>query len=235
MFRAGAIVVASGKGRRMGVRRPKQFLPLMRAPLVAYCLRNLSRIASVKDIVLVIPQGYRQYVRRYIIDRFGLRRVSLAYGGPRRQDSVLAGLEELDRGCELVLIHDGVRPFVSYRQIEECLRVAGKKQSCILGITVPDTVKQLSPSSRILGTYPRHQLLLAHTPQAFRRTYLESAWRRAGNKCTFTDESQILENAGCRVHWTMSDIWNIKVTTPGDLKLAEKIVRLYGIGGLRNR
>lgn len=223
-MRVSAIIVAGGKGLRMKETTRKQYLLLGDRPILTHTLAVFDTCDAVNEIFLVIPEPDFDFCRGHILSFFK-KEIRLVPGGKERQDSVYNGLSALDSDTDIVLIHDGVRPFVQQEQIRACIRCAELSGACILGIPAFDTLKQIADSGHIESTLSRDKIWLAQTPQAFRYDLIlaahESA-RAAGY--AGTDEASLLERMGKKVKIISGSRYNIKITAPEDLKLAEAII-----------
>lgn len=222
MGKVGVIVVAAGRGTRMGTDVSKQYLPLLGKPVLVHTLEAFESMDMVHSVVLVIGAGDEarcsEYVRAY-----GLRKVSAVLtGGAERQASVYHGLQALDPEVEWVMVHDGVRPFITSREAGECLEAAMQYGAAVLAVPVKDTVKIVEPDGRISSTPERSTLWSIQTPQAFRVDELTAAHELASREGFIgTDDAMLLERAGQPVYVVMGSYANIKITTPEDLQWAE--------------
>ncbi len=221
-----AIIPAGGTGRRMGGGIPKQYLLLAGTPILAHTLRAFQSSPLVDEVLLAVPEGDIAEVRRNVVGCHGLTRVGCVLaGGQERQDSVRNALAHVEGGCGMVVIHDGVRPFVSGELIERVIVAAGKFGAASAGLPVRDTVKQADPAGRVLKTVPREGLWLTQTPQAFLRDVIFGAYERAAADGFYgTDDASLVERMGLPVRMIMGDPENIKVTTPEDLIQGERIL-----------
>ena len=225
-IRVSAIIVAGGKGLRMNEATRKQYLMLAGIPILSHTIAVFDACDSVGEIFLVIPEQDFDFCRRHILSLLSIRKnIRLVPGGDERQDSVYNGLIALDPKTEIALIHDGVRPFVRHEQIVACIRGAELSGACILGIPAFDTLKQVDNAGDIQNTIARDTVWLAQTPQTFRYDLIlaahESA-RIAGY--SGTDDASLLERLGKKVKIIMGSRYNIKITTPEDLRLADAII-----------
>ena len=224
MTGAAAIIPAAGSGSRMQLDRPKQFLDLAGVPILIHTVRAFVLHPDIHRIVVVVPPSWLAETRQLCI-RHGLdkARLTITAGGRRRQDSVLAGLRQLDESSEIVLVHDGARPLVSRLLIDRCLQAARQHGAAIAAIPVKDTLKKADADQMVAATIDRHQLWQAQTPQAARRTLLLQAFAELGDT-DVTDESSLLEQAGIPVALVEGAESNFKITRPEDLFLAEKLM-----------
>jgi 2-C-methyl-D-erythritol 4-phosphate cytidylyltransferase len=222
-MQALAILVAAGRGERMGSAQPKAFLPLAGAPLLLRAARPFEQSASIAAIVAVVPQGEVEHGRDVLK---GLRKVkAVVPGGPKRQDSVLLGLREIPAGFDdLVLVHDAARPFVDVDLIEAVCNGARDAGAALPVLGLVDTVKKVE-EGRVLATLDRSQLGSAQTPQGFRLSLLVRAYEAAfRDRITLTDEAMAVERLGERVVAVPGSVWNRKITTAEDLAWAEAVV-----------
>jgi len=218
-----AIIPAAGAGVRMATGVAKQFMDLGGRPLLAATLQNFEQCPLVERVVLVVPQDRVSYCKEEIVDGYSLSKVGQVIpGGMRRQDSVRLGLEAVERPCDLVLIHDGVRPFVPAEFITRMITAAAGNRAVVPGIPVKETVKEVGPDGRVVGTPDRRNLWLVQTPQCFRYHDILAAHRRAvdENWEELTDDALLLERMGIPVTMVEGLEENIKITTPRDLEFA---------------
>ena len=221
-----AVIVAAGKGIRMQDPLRKQYLPLAGLPILAHTLAVIDDCDLVGHIYLVIPQDDIDFCRENILGRIKpVRKVHLVAGGARRQESVYNGLQQIDPDCRIVLIHDGVRPFVQHDQLTACINGARKFGACILGVPAYDTLKQINKSGNIVDTIARDAIWLAQTPQAFRYDLIKKAHDQARlDGYQGTDDASLVERLGGAVKIIRGSRRNIKITNQEDLKLARALL-----------
>ncbi len=214
------VIVAAGTGERFGGNVPKQFLDLGGAPLLAWAIDAFRAHPAVGRVVVVLPRAVVQAPPAWLAA--GAR---LVEGGPTRGDSVRGGIRNVRSGAEVVLIHDGVRPFVSAELVDRVYRAASQGPT-VPTLPVTDTVKELDGAGRVIHTLARARLRLAQTPQGFpgdmlRELYedVETAVLRAA-----TDDASLFEGMGIPVQAVEGDPLNLKVTAPGDLEYARWLV-----------
>lgn len=218
-----AIIPAAGRGLRLPGAVAKQFRDLSGKPLFHHPLLRIARTGLVGRIVVAFPAGSSP---PGLPD--GLEAdVRLVEGGARRQDSVRNGLDALGEDVSWVVVHDGARPLVTPELMERCLLAAAETGAAIAGLPVVDTVKTSDADGFIEATRPRDGLWLAQTPQVARRELLvrAMAWADA-NDFEGTDEAALLEALGVRVKLVEGSAGNIKVTTPGDMERAARLMEL---------
>jgi len=217
-----AIIVAAGQGRRLAGDQRKQYLTLAGLPILTRTLMVFTRCDAVDEIILVVPEDDIDFCRETILEPEGLtRKVALIPGGERRQDSVFNGLKNVDPDCRVVIVHDGVRPFVQKKHITTCIDGARQFGACIMGVPAYETLKQVDPSDQIIRTLKRDGVWLAQTPQAFRHELIRKAHDRARAEgyCA-TDDASLVERLGGTVKIVKGSRRNIKITVKEDLDLA---------------
>jgi 2-C-methyl-D-erythritol 4-phosphate cytidylyltransferase len=228
----GAIVVAAGRGERFGSETPKQFHIIGGVPMVLRALRPFTTHPDIAQVVLVLapeytvrPPGFLAALSALSAQGSG-QALLLVAGGPHRGDSVRAGLAALRPECEIVLVHDGARPFIETSIIDAVIECARHGEAAVPAIPLGDTLKEVDPKdpTRIVRTRPRSRIWRAQTPQAFPRATLDKAHARAarlGRRAT--DDAALVEAMGLRVRLVTGSSSNIKITTPEDFALAELI------------
>lgn len=221
-----AIIVAAGKGRRMGGDIRKPYLPLGGIPILGRTLNTFAQSAKFAEIVAVVAAEDMTACYREVLEPLGLTGdVRLVAGGRERQESVFKGLEAC-RGDddELVLIHDGVRPLVTVDLLSQCLEMAAQHGAGTVAVPSSDTLKQALPDGRIAKTLARDIIWRAQTPQGFRLGLIRAAHRQARQEgFTGTDDAQLVERLGQPVYIIPGSRTNIKVTQPDDLVWAEAV------------
>ncbi|BBI36064.1 2-C-methyl-D-erythritol 4-phosphate cytidylyltransferase [Cohnella abietis] len=219
----GAVVVAAGRGTRMGAADNKPYLELAGRTVLAHTLEAFEQCSAVTSIILVVSSGEQQKAGE-IIRLEGFRKISLIIpGGAERQDSVYAGLAALH--TEGVLVHDAARPLVTAKQITACCKAAEEHGASALAVPVKDTIKVSDGNGFIIATPERRTLWSVQTPQAFWRVELMDAHRQAREEsAAATDDAMLLERLGRKVAIVEGDYANIKITTPEDLPIAELLL-----------
>jgi 2-C-methyl-D-erythritol 4-phosphate cytidylyltransferase/2-C-methyl-D-erythritol 2,4-cyclodiphosphate synthase len=221
-----AIIPAAGSGIRMGLPGPKQFFELEGTPILIHTLRVFQQVEVIGPIIVVVPPGDCARVEELVRNHHLTKVYRVIAGGKERQDSVRLGLEALPDEVELVLVHDGVRPFVPIAVIENCLQAAEKSGAAMAAIPVKDTLKAVSSRKVIERTINRAGLWQAQTPQAAEKSLLKKAYALAADKKNFTatDEAGLLELLGHPVKVVQGSEKNIKITGPEDIILARAIL-----------
>jgi 2-C-methyl-D-erythritol 4-phosphate cytidylyltransferase len=195
-------------------------------PILTHTLRKFEEAATISNIILVVPREDIQYVEGEIVDKFGISKVTgIIAGGKERQHSIEQGLGGIDSDSEIVVIHDGVRPFVASKLIDTIVNRALEEGAVTLGVPVKDTVKSVNGMSVIEKTIARDTLWLTQTPQAFRREIIKKAYEKAcKNNYLGTDDSCLVERIGVTVRMIMGTYDNIKITTDDDLIIGEALL-----------
>ena len=221
-----AVIPAAGIGKRMCADVAKQYLQIGGEPILAHTLRAFDRCAAIDEIIVVVPETDLDFCLEEIVEKYEIAKVSKAVaGGERRQDSVYNGLMAIEDGCEIVLVHDGARPFVTEQMIVESIEKARKNGAACTAVLVKDTIKSVDQDGLISETLPRETLYAAQTPQTFSFALLLAAHEQALlTGADVTDDSSMVEALGRPVAIVQGAYENIKITTPSDLAVAEQIL-----------
>ena len=223
-----AVIVAGGKGVRMGADRPKQFLEIGGKPILRHTIERFLAFDPSVEIVLVLPRDQRDYWRTYCRENGFLDRYSMVSGGITRFHSVQNALEYV-RGDGIVAVHDGVRPLVGTDLLARLYAAAEEHEAVIPVVPVVESVRRVvkdESGREASGPVDRDGLVLVQTPQVFRTDVLTEAYRQPFRP-SFTDDASVMEAAGHPVKLVPGERFNIKVTTPDDLSLAEKLLTLF--------
>ena len=213
----------------MGDRVRKQYLMLDDRPLISHAIAVFDECNMIDEIFLVVPEEDFVFCNDYILNQQNFQNnVSLVPGGDRRQDSVYNGLLAIDNMDDdsIVVIHDGVRPFIRSEQLTECIRYANDCGACILGMPAYDTLKRVNKSGFIEKTIERNTIWLAQTPQAFKYKLIKRAHENAlQDGIEGTDDAMLVEQMGIKIKVIMGSRCNIKITAKEDLLLARAMVK----------
>lgn len=228
---ASVVIVAAGSGTRMNSSRKKQFLKISGKTILAITLARFDKNPDIDTITLVVPPDEIDFCISAIIPEAELTKpVNVVPGGKERHESVRLGLGSLPKKKGIVLIHDGVRPFVSDDIISHCISGASRFGACIPVLPVSDTVKLSEDGNFTSKTIPRSNLWLAQTPQAFDFDLIHSAHIEAAEKgFVFTDDASLMEEIGRKVKLIIGSRFNIKITAPEDLPIAEAFYSLMSL------
>ena len=227
------IIVAGGKGLRMGGDIPKQFLPIGGKPILMRTLERFRAYSETLQIILVLPEAQQDYWQELCKQYEFQVDYQIANGGQTRFHSVQNGLALVPDDAEGVVgVHDGVRPFPSIEVITRCYETARQTKAVIPVIPVVETVRQILPSNQSNPkavsnpssiTVPRDQYRLVQTPQTFDIQLLKAANRQPYND-GFTDDASVVESYGHPITLVEGNRENIKITTPYDITVAEAII-----------
>lgn len=217
------VLLAGGQGRRMGASMPKQYLPLLGQPIALYSFYTFSRMVQVKEIVVVCDPSYKD-IFQDARDNIDVD-LKFALPGKERQDSVFNGFQAIDSNSELVCIHDSARPLVSTEDIEKVLGDGLLNGAAVLGVRSKATIKEANSDSFVVRTLDRKTLWEMQTPQIIKPELLRQGFELVNREgLEVTDDVSIVEHLKHPVYITEGSYTNIKVTTPDDLLLAERIL-----------
>ncbi len=223
-----ALIPAAGMGKRMQAGINKQYLRIGGMPVVGQTIALFQAASFVDDIYVITPEQEIPYCRMEVVERYGFTKVrAIVPGGKERQHSVLNGLRAIDGTDEdaVILIHDGVRPFINRHILEHAVATARKYDGALVAVPAKDTVKVVVDGI-VRETPNRETIWLAQTPQAFRYGIIRAAHEIADAEGFLgTDDASLVERMGREVHIVLGDYRNIKITTPEDLVLAEAFLK----------
>ena len=222
-----ALIAAAGRGSRMGAKEKKPYLILAGKPILAHTLSEFEQCSLIDETILIVPENEIKYSRISIVEAFTFKKVSkIVAGGLKRQDSVWEGLNVLKNGYELVMVHDGVRPFVSQQTLEKSIRETANYGATVAAVPVKDTIKIVSKQAEVQETIARNKVWAIQTPQTFKYDILKRAYEKAIKDGFYgTDDASLVERLGIKVKIIPGSYENIKITTPEDLALGEAILK----------
>ena len=204
----------------------KLFAVIAGEPVIAHPIRAFERATSVDEIVVVAREDRHDEIRNISRDKGFKKVLSIVPGGERRQDSVRAGLDRINHDAKYVAVHDAARPLISPEQIERAFAQCRVHGAATLAQPVNDTLKRVDADLLIVGSVDRHQIYAMQTPQIFERKLLEDAYRAVyAENILVTDEVSAVERLGCKVALVLDDDFNLKITYPRDLPVADFILR----------
>ncbi len=215
-----AIVVAAGRGERMGLGRNKLFAPLLGEPVIVHTVRALRQTGLFGAIVVVTGEADMEPMRALLEGEGAI----LVPGGADRQESVYRGLAACPKEAEIIAIHDGARPLATPQVIARTVESAMRCGSGVASVPLKDTVKRVDAEGRAVETPPREALRAVQTPQTFRAELIRRAHEEGLRGPRATDDAALVERLGERVALTQGDEENIKLTTPEDMLLAERLL-----------
>lgn len=221
-----AIVLAGGRGKRMNYHKSKQFIEIKGKPVLVYTLEKFIYNKSIDEVILVLPEDEVDYCKKEVLQKYSLKVDRIVIGGKERQDSVFNALEAMEK-ANIVLIHDGARPFISERIIEEGIKYANIYGAAAPGVTPKDTIKVKSKDNVSVDTPDRNTLVAVQTPQCFKYDEIYQCHRKIKEEnAIVTDDTSVVERYGHKVYLYEGDYTNIKITTPEDLILAERLIQV---------
>lgn len=224
-MKVSAVIPAAGKGKRMQTETNKQFLTLKGKEILARTLEKLE-LDTIDEIIVVTGKEDVAYCQKEIIEKYNFSKVKkVVAGGKTRQASVYNGLKEVAKDSDVVMIHDGVRPFVNQEMIENSIKELENYEAVAVGVSVKDTIKVTNKDNIIINTPDRSKLVAVHTPQVFKKELILKAYQEAfADNYIGTDSASLVEKMNKAVKLVKSSYKNIKITTPEDLLLAEKFI-----------
>jgi 2-C-methyl-D-erythritol 4-phosphate cytidylyltransferase len=229
-----AIILAAGQGKRMNKGINKQFLEVKDQPVLVYTIEAFLKNCRVDEIVLVVNEKEITLIEDNIISTYFAtnriqdksKSIKIIPGGEERYYSVHNGLKEINNDASIVLVHDGARPLVSQKEIDDIIDALKIEHACILGVKAKNTYKVVDDDGYVTTTVPRENLYSILTPQGFRKDVIIEAYKKGMNDPTgITDDGMMVEkHTQYRVKIIEGNYQNIKITTPDDLVTMEKIV-----------
>lgn len=223
-----AIIPAGGAGTRFRSHMAKQYLMLDSRPVIVHTLKVFQNSNDIDEIILALPQEDLSHMRRELVEKYGLTKVKhTVAGGHERQDSIKNCLEVIQGRCDIVLIHDAVRPFITEKLIQDVIETAGKTGAAIAAVKAKDTIKATGQGHVISRTVPRNTLWLAQTPQAFAYELIKNAYKTAYHDNFYgTDDAALVERLGKEVNIVEGSYTNFKITTHEDMMIAEALMQM---------
>lgn len=227
-----AIVLSAGVGSRMNSDVPKQYLDLLGYPVIYYSLKAFQD-SEAEEIVLVTGEEDIEYCKKEIVEKYNLTKVKkIVAGGKERYNSVYNGLMALEK-ADYVMIHDGARPMLNQKIINDSFEAVSIEGCCVVGMPVKDTIKVLDENGYAIQTPPRNRLWMIQTPQSFSLSLIRASYEKIFKEMeegkevpTITDDAMVVEYATQkRIKLVEGNYQNIKITTPEDLLIAELFLR----------
>ena len=205
----------------------KQYITIKNKPIIYYTLKTFNEIDCIDEIILVSDKNNIDYVKKEVIQKYGFNKVSkVVEGGSSRTESVYNGFKEIDDKNSIVVIHDGVRPFIEKETIEKSIKKAEEDGAAVVGVKATDTIK-IVKDNKIIKTLDRRKLWNIQTPQSFKYEILFNSYKNIDwNDKRITDEAYIVEQNNYEIQIILGSKNNFKITTAFDLKLAEYIIDL---------
>lgn len=225
-----AVIVAAGRGTRMCMDKNKQYIDIAGKPILARTLEAFDRCDLINEIIVVVSEQDIVYCKQHIIDMYGIKKVKcIVAGGDERQESVYNGLLNVSSGCDIVVIHDGARPFITEDIIINSILTAKEYGAACVAVPTKDTIKVSDSDQFINETLNRSMLWSIQTPQAFAyKTIMEAHIKAKEDGFVGTDDAVLVERLGLKVKLVMGSYDNIKITTKDDLVFAQAIIDNMG-------
>lgn len=219
-----AVILAAGSGTRMKADKSKLLLEVGGTTVIERCVKTFLSVSAVNEVIVVCREGdidaFEEVLSKY--------EISYCFGGKTRQESVTNAVEVID-DCDLIIIHDGARPLVTAKEINDTIEMAKKHGAAAVGVPVKDTIKVTDKNMQITQTPDRSKLVAIRTPQIFNFAMYKEALEVANrNGLDFTDDCALIENVDKPVFVVTGEYDNIKITTPEDIPLAESIISRRG-------
>jgi len=226
-MKIAALVAAAGLGKRMNSKIGKPFIPIFGKPILSYTLEKFEKCPLIDEVYLVVAKNEKDYCWKNVIVKYHLKKVQkLISGGNTRQESVFNGLRSVKKNTDIIVIHDGARPFIHESIIKKSISVADKDGAAVTAAPLKDTLKQVKEDFLIHSTLDRAKIWRAQTPQTFKYKLIMSVYQQAWKDgFTATDDSAILERYGHVVRLIIGSEENIKITSPFDIFIAESILK----------
>ena len=219
----------------MGTTTKKQYLLLGGKPLFIRTLEIMEQQKKITNMILVVPPADLDFCRELIKEYSIKKTLRIVSGGETRGASVYNGLQAVPENSEFVVVHDGARPFLSQKLLEDVLEVGKVEDAAIAGVPVKDTIKQVDANGLVKETLERDLLWIIQTPQVFRKELLLKCYKRAfDDKLQGTDDASIVEAYGYPVKIVMGDYRNVKITTKEDLEYVEYLIVESGRSEVRD-
>lgn len=219
-----AVILAGGKGKRMGADISKQFLTVNGKPIICYTIEAFQKSELIDEIIVVLPKDEIDYFNKEILGKYNLNISQIVEGGKERQDSVYNALQSI-KNCNIVLIHDGARPLVSKEIIEKGISYAKLYSAAAPGVMPKDTIKVINSERISKETLIRSNLVAVQTPQCFKYSLIKECHNKIKeNNIEVTDDTMVVEAYGNEVYIYEGAYENIKVTTKEDLILVKALL-----------
>ncbi|MGL5616152.1 MAG: 2-C-methyl-D-erythritol 4-phosphate cytidylyltransferase [Sarcina sp.] len=219
-----AIILAGGKGKRMGNELSKQFIVVKDKPIIYYTIEAFRNIKEIDEIIVVLPKDEIEYFKK-LSEKFDIKVSKIVEGGKERQDSVYNALKIIENNCKIVLIHDGARPLVTEKIITDGIINAKNYLAAAPGVMPKDTIKVIDEEGFSKSTLVRNNLFAVQTPQCFDFQLIKSCHEKVKEEgLIVTDDTMVVEHYGNKVYLYEGNYENIKITTKEDLVLLESLL-----------
>lgn len=231
-----AIIPAGGAGTRLKSHIAKQYLLLDSLPVLVQTLQVFQNSPDINEIILALPSEDMVHVHQELAEKYGLTKVTqVVAGGKERQDSVNNCLNAIQGDCDIVVVHDAVRPFVTKEFIARVVDAARSMGAAVTGVKIKDTIKKVNDDHKIAMTVPRENLWSAQTPQAFQFELLKESYRTAYEENFYgTDDASLVERLGKEIRMVEGTYENLKITTNEDMRIADALMKKRNTASVRN-
>ena len=226
MGKCCAVIVAAGNSSRMGPGLSKQFIPICGVPVIVWALKAFEAAGMVNAVVAVCRGSDKKQLEGYITE-YGIKKViSVVAGGATRQESAAAGAAAVPEGYGYIAVHDGARPLVTPEEIDFCIKDCLGTGASALGVPLKDTVKKIDAGGFVVSTPERSGIVTVQTPQVFEYSlYMKALAEAEKSGGDYSDDCQLIEHIGAKVHICAGSYGNIKITTPEDVYFAEALLK----------
>lgn len=218
------LIAAAGTGSRMLNKTEKPFIPINNIPLVIHTIKAVKKINFIDEIILIVNPNKKDIWAKLLLEHNISENIKITEGGERRQDSVANGFNVINKKSDIVLIHDGARPFITEKLFTDGINHAANYGVSIPVTPVKPTIKKINSDGFVTETINRSEIVAVQTPQCFKYDILKKCLTE--NKTDVTDEATLAESLGFVVKTYTGDNENIKITTPEDIMFAEQILKL---------
>lgn len=224
-MKVAAIIVGAGASTRMGIPISKQLIKICDKEVIVHTLCAFEASSCTRQIVVVCREEDIAIIKSLVQMHHFTKVTSVVAGADTRQGSVQKGLDQIEKDTDYIAVHDGARPLVLPKDIDRTVQNAVKYGASTLGVGVKDTIKVVDKQGFIAHTPKRSTLIAVQTPQVFKKEqYIQAVQLAAKQDKDYTDDCQLIEAAGEKVHITLGSYSNIKVTTPEDVPVAEVLL-----------
>lgn len=227
----GVIIVAAGRGERLGAMHPKAFVELDGVTLLQHCVRTVTALPHTGQLVIVVPEGFAAHTHEVAASASDRWQISVVTGGRERHESVRSGIAVLNESVDTVLVHDAARPLTPPEVFERVIEAVCESGGAVVPfISVADTLKRVTDDGTVLSTEDRRSLIAVQTPQGFARNVLEEAHREAAKFAVRTeaeaptDDAEVVQRFGGTVHTVVGSTRSHKITGPDDLLMLEGLL-----------
>lgn len=221
------VIPAAGMGKRMNTDINKQYIELKGKAILAHTIEKFEKNKYIDEIIIVTRKDEEDFCKKNIVLKYNFKKVKdIVCGGKERRDSVYNGLKKVGKNTDIVLIHDGARPFITDEIINNSIKEILLHRAIVVGVPVKDTIKKVNEENTIENTPNRKHLWSVQTPQGFFYDIITECYSKSIEEdIEATDDSMLVENYGYKVKMVMGSYENIKITTPEDVLIGENFIK----------